>query len=393
MLGSDGAASPQEVLQGQLQQAGLMGGADDTTVVGDPVGAEGEQRQLPDEVEQYLDMVFGEQGSFDPQQEALEAQRQHQLAQFAEMMSAAGMGTSGMERAGAMDIYQQSARDIASAKSDWQQQQIENAASAAGLVMEDEWGALGREQQVAMAQLVSALEQEGAAMSNEHQKEMARLMHDLEEQGMIMSHEQAKEMALIMQALEEQGMALGHEQAIAMAQLMQQLEEQGMAISHDNAQEMARLMQDLANEGTMLDQDNAMAMAQLMHDLEEDGKVLDHDRAKKMATFMADIEKELGISSREQQEALMQLQYELEMKRQLGGDWTPENPMGMAEFNVLAEQYTQLEPGSPLRLEMYTQLMAWAEQAGFTVDIQDPNGDDEEETEEESEQTGYYGNP
>jgi hypothetical protein len=161
-----GEASEQirEWVQGQAQGMADLAGPSYGLAEGGTEDASGLLAKLPEpprgegEIDQYLDMVFGDEASFDPQQELLEEQRDKAMRQSMERMAAQGMLGTGAAGGAATDIMRGSARDIAQARQDWHQQQIGNAERAASMLFQDQWREMDRDHQKAMAELMFEME-------------------------------------------------------------------------------------------------------------------------------------------------------------------------------------------------------------------------------------------
>lgn len=113
---------------------------------------------LPGEVEQTWDAVFGEGADFGPTGELMDEQRDEALRQGKEMMASRGMLNTGAAGALHSDIIRAAARDKAQAHQDWRQTQIQNKLSAASMMFQDSWKNLDHRQQEAMAGLMLEIE-------------------------------------------------------------------------------------------------------------------------------------------------------------------------------------------------------------------------------------------
>jgi hypothetical protein len=111
-------------------------------------------------LQDYLDTIFGENGagSFDPTKKGIEENRDAALEAYYEQMASRGMGASGAEGAGSMDIYRKFAQDEAVAQQEFQQQQINNMKDAAAYMFQDKWKNMDYQQQEAMARLMYELQ-------------------------------------------------------------------------------------------------------------------------------------------------------------------------------------------------------------------------------------------
>lgn len=109
-------------------------------------------------IDEYLQSIFGEEASFDPIRQQLEAARDEEMRRFSEGMASRGMADSGAAAGGLADIGQAYWRDLASEQQGFNQQQIENKQAAASMLFQDSWNNLDREHQETMTKLMFELE-------------------------------------------------------------------------------------------------------------------------------------------------------------------------------------------------------------------------------------------
>jgi hypothetical protein len=95
--------------------------------------------------------------NFDPIADQMAAQRQLEQQRLAQQMAGMGMTQSGAHAGMASDISQQSMRDIAEARMNWEQKQIQNEMQRASLLFQDKWHEMDLNQQKEMAKLLHKL--------------------------------------------------------------------------------------------------------------------------------------------------------------------------------------------------------------------------------------------
>lgn len=122
---------------------------------GPSAGGEGYGDEYGDALDEWLNQDYDV--SFDPIAEQMAAQRQAEQQRLAQQMAGMGMSQSGAHAGMASGIAQESMRDVAEARMNWEQEQIQNEMQRAALLFQDKWHELDLQQQRDIAILLHKL--------------------------------------------------------------------------------------------------------------------------------------------------------------------------------------------------------------------------------------------